>query len=324
MPNLTEPELKILAAYEKHMDRYTGNKPERSKTMKRKRTNAINRIIATILCTAILIAGISFDGTVDASAAAKTENFVNGKTINMKPGQTKQFLLTDNTGKDIVEKYKWSSSDKNIISVDSDFIDENTDYTLCIEITAINKGTATVTGTSKYGYASITMTVEVSQPAATTKQKACKHTWKTTMKATCDRTGIKTCKKCKLQKQISKTTHKYINVTTQVTETDGYYHVYQCTGCECPNMECINTGKCPTLCNFKTKVKYDKNDKIAPDSDFKSEDEAYRYLWSKHLNPKNKDHNTDRHGAWTDYYVDINPHSVTKTIKICKYCGTQK
>lgn len=288
--------------------------------MKRNKRNIVKRIITLMLCTAILIAGISLDGTINASAAANPGNFVNGGNITMKPGQTKRFLLTDTTGKDIVEKYKWSSSDKNIINVGTDFVDEKTGYELCIEIKAISAGTATVTGTSRYGYASITMTVTVSQPAATAKQKACKHTWKTTMNPTCNHTGIKTCKKCKLQKQIGKTSHKYTNVTMQITETDGYYHVYQCTGCECPNRSCIDTGRCPTLCSFKTKVKYDKNGNITPDSDFKSEDEAYNHLWTDHQSKIN----SNNHKAWTDYYVDINPHYVTKTVKLCKYCGKQK
>lgn len=290
--------------------------------MKRNKKRVFKRIIAAIICTAILMTGISFDGTVDANAAAKTEKMT--RNVTMKPGDVKKLTLTDNEGNDIIENYKWTSSDANIAEVYTDFVDEYGGYEMCLVVTAWKPGTVTVTGdcTSIGLDANITITVE--QPKATANQKACKHSWKTTKKATCQRTGLKTCKKCKLQKKIKKTSHVYTTVTAWVPENDGWYHVYQCTGCECTEHE-VRDGveRCKNPCMFTATVKYDKYGNITPDSEYASEDKAYNAWFWEHAEAKSEEGN-NMHGAFTDYYREINERTVEKKVTKCKYCDKMK
>ncbi|MCX4299603.1 MAG: Ig-like domain-containing protein [Lachnospiraceae bacterium] len=297
-----------------------------------KHKNTIKSILYMLLIAAIIITGISLDETATAGAAAKFSNFVNGGTISMKPGSTKRFLVRVkyNAGDELsCEDYSWSSADKSIVSVGTDFVDPSVDYeTEYLEVTAVNSGTATVTGKSKrYGYASITMTVTVTQSKSTTTASyKCSHSWKITTKATCQRAGIKTCKKCRLQKKIGKTSHKYVNTTVFTIERDGFYHEYYCTcfvyADGTPVDKDPDRGKNFDICNWGVKIKYDKYGNITPDSDFKSEDEAYSYLSSEHQSPKNPDWHY--HYSWADAEIDINPHQVKKIVKKCKYCGIEK
>ena len=290
------------------------------KPMKRNKRNTLRRIITTILCTAILITGISFDGTIDADAAAKTEKMT--RNVTMKPGDVKKLTLTDKEGNDIIENYKWTSSDKDIAEVDVDFADEYGGYEMCLVVTAWKPGTVTVTGDCKSIGPDASITVIVEKPKATANQKTCKHKWKTTRKATCQRTGLKTCKKCKLQKDIKKTSHVYTTVTAWVPENDGWYHVYQCSGCG-HNPECENLFECNKLCSFKATVKYDKYGNITPDSEYASEDDAYyAWLW-KHSDVKLRE-GSHMHGAFTDYYREINERTVEKKVTKCKYCNKMK
>jgi len=62
------------------------------------------------------------------------------------------------------------------------------------------------------------ITVKVTKPTIkmTAKQKKCKHSWKTLKKANCQRVGTKVCKKCKLQKTVKKTNHKWETITSKV------------------------------------------------------------------------------------------------------------
>ncbi len=193
--------------------------------MKRKKT--LRKIIAMMLCLTIAITGITLGDTATANAATPgIDNFVNGGSITMKPGDTKRLLVTDSNGTDISTKYKWSSSNNTVVRVSTDFVDDSVDFTQCVELAAAGTGTATITGNAKNGLSKVSMTVTVKTPKATAKQKSCKHKWKVTKQATCERVGVKTCKKCKLQKEIKKAAHKYVTTTIHTTENDGYYHVF--------------------------------------------------------------------------------------------------
>lgn len=98
-----------------------------------------------------------------------------------------------------------------------------------MEITANDVGEVTIIGRENFYVSSdyhdliikesrptdIRITIKVTKAASklTATQKKCKHSWKVTKKATCQRVGTKTCKKCKLQKTIKKTDHKWVATT---------------------------------------------------------------------------------------------------------------
>lgn len=193
--------------------------------------NLFKKLITCMLIAAIAITGISLESVTTANAAAKYEQLEKGCTITMKVGETKRFLMTDEDGKDLVVNTAWKTSDKNIVSIETDFADENckTEY---IQFTANAEGTAIIGGRSAADYAvdwyngfqrehcpdDFSITVKVTKPDVkmTAKQKKCKHTWKTLRKATCQRVGTKVCKKCKLQKTVKKTNHKWETITSKV------------------------------------------------------------------------------------------------------------
>lgn len=192
---------------------------------------SFKHIISMVLISAILITSTITGSTATANAATKYEQLEKGCTITMKVGETKRFLMTDEDGKDLVVNTAWKTSDKNIVSIETDFADENckTEY---IQFTANAEGTAIIGGRSAADYAvdwyngfqrehcpdDFSITVKVTKPTVkmTAKQKKCKHSWKTLKKATCQRVGTKVCKKCKLEKVIKKTDHKWETITSKV------------------------------------------------------------------------------------------------------------
>ena len=214
-----------------------------------KSKNTFKKFITCMLIAAIAITGISLESVTTANAAAKYEQLEKGCTITMKVGETKRFLMTDEDGKDLVVNTAWKTSDKNIVSIETDFADENciTEY---IQFTANAEGTAIIGGRSAADYAidwyngfqrescpdDFSITVKVVKPDVkmTAKQKKCKHTWKTLRKATCQRVGTKVCKKCKLQKTVKKTNHKWetietsVYVTTDIVCDKWYGEEYDC------------------------------------------------------------------------------------------------
>lgn len=193
--------------------------------------NLFTKLITCMLIAAIAITGVSLESVTTANAATKYEQLEKGCTITMKVGETKRFLMTDEDGKDLVVNTAWKTSDKNIVSIETDFADERciTEY---IQFTANAEGTAIIGGRSAADYAvdwyngfqrehcpdDFSITVKVTKPDVkmTAKQKKCKHTWKTLRKATCQRVGTKVCKKCKLQKTVKKTNHKWETITSKV------------------------------------------------------------------------------------------------------------
>lgn len=300
--------------------------------------NNLKTIITCILVACIMLTGIGLDNTVTVNAATKASYVQKWGTVTMKPGDTKKVIVTDTDGNDITTKYKWTSSDKSIVKVNMDFVSQS-DFTECLELVAAGSGTATLTGESvsilDYNKIQITVTVKMAGPTA--KQKKCKHSWKVTKKATCERAGVKTCKKCKLQKSIKRTAHKYVNTKLTVTEYDGYEYIVKCSGCDCPPFECpsdITGVECDTACNFTivitTKdrgntIAYPYHyDKVIYYEDYDNPNEAFSDAIVDIRLHAEVDLKSDTHGSYEDFEYGYGAHDVTKTVKVCKYCGKEK
>ncbi len=269
--------------------------------------NLIKTIITSILTAAILITGISVD-TTTVTAATTNNTFQNGGTVTLKPGDSMKLLVQDSDGEDDTYGYKWSSSDTNVLKVETDFYDDTKDYTECVVLIGVSTGTATVIGKGKGLRPNITMTVTVALPKATAKQKKCKHKYKTTKAATCERAGIKTCKKCKFQKMIAKPDHKY--VTKKVTKVE--YDYFTAT-LECHGMDIY----CPD--NFTATIKYDKDGNVAPDSDYPD-----RETWWDAIGIHMAEAGHGGFGGIAAYTPYGPGHTVKKTVEMCKWCGKEK
>ena len=302
--------------------------------------NNLKTIITCILVACIMLTGIGLDNTVTVNAATKASYVQKWGTVTMKPGDTKKVIVTDTDGNDITTKYKWTSSDKSIVKVNMDFVSQS-DFTECLELIAAGSGTVTLTGKAvslleEYQTTQLTVTVKMAGPTA--KQKKCKHSWKVTKKATCERAGVKTCKKCKLQKSIKRTGHKYVNSKITVTEYDGYEYIVTCSGCDCENSFVCPGDNCPTDCNFAVVVTTKERngvvdyphhyDYVIYEEDYNSFTDAVRAAIDKvhwhALYGLRPDQNPDMHGAYEDFEYGYGEHDVTKTVKICKYCGKEK
>lgn len=281
--------------------------------------NLMKTLTIVMLTIAIVVTNIVIPMNNTTVSAAALPEFRDTKSLTMKPGDTKRFLLTGKTP-DNVDRYKWSSSDENIVKVETDFVDQTKDYTLCIILKAVSSGTVTITGKCMYagikGYPdTVTMTVKVSLPKATAKQKKCKHKYKTTKKATCERNGIKTCKKCKYQKEIKKIAHKYITESVPVTAPTGFWFIRECD------------------CGFQVKVKFTgqisgdsvyttieaNTAYIAPDSPYPSLEEAFT-AFGKHQ----ADTLCIGYGGYAEWEEQFGSQHYYETRTICKYCGREK
>lgn len=304
----------------------------------------LRQIITTVLAAAILITGITTGSTVTANAATTASYAKTWSTITMKPGDTKKVIVTDADGNDITTKYKWTSSDTSIVKVNMDFVSQS-DFTECLELIAAGSGTVTITGKAvslldEYQSTQLTVTVKMAGPTA--KQKKCKHSWKVTKKATCERAGVKTCKKCKLQQSIKRTAHKYVNNTVKTTEYDGFEYIFMCSGCDCENefvCPSYTTGiACDTSCNFTVIVTTKERngvidypyhyDCVIYKEDYKTGNDAMQAaIYEMHghaVDGLRPDQNPYMHGAYTDFEYGYGEHEVTKTVKVCEYCGKEK
>ena len=269
--------------------------------------NLLKTLITTILVAAIVVTGISVD-TTTVTAATTNGTFKNGSTVTIKLRNSKKLLVLDNDGEDIASKYQWSSSDTNVVAVERDLYNDE-DYTECILLTAVGTGTATITGKGLGPRPNVTMTVKVTLPAPTAKQKKCKHVYKTTKAATCKRGGIKTCKKCKYQKEIKKVDHKYVTKTVHDTEYDYYTETRYCHGGDETELPICSDG-------FKVTMKYDNEGNVAPDSDYQTPFDAMEAL-DKHM----REVGHGGYGGTLGYKPYGTAHEVTKTKKLCKWCN---
>lgn len=207
-----------------------------------KTTKNLKTIITCILVSCIMLTGIGLDNTVTVNAATNTgiENLMDlaGSTITMKIGDSKTLNLIEDYDGDQFDKtdcFEWTSSDESIVSLHKGFTKSvaGLDKLACVMITAEKEGTATITATAHVTGETISCTVKVEKKKMTAKQKKCKHSWKTTKKATCMRSGMKTCQKCKLQKVILQKKHNFVTLPEAV-KTYPEYIIYQCNGCDHP------------------------------------------------------------------------------------------
>ena len=295
------------------------------------------KIVTLVLTAAIALSGISLNTSVTAHAATAVSDVQKWGTITMKPGDTKKVIVKDKDGKDITTQYKWSSSDKSVVKVNMDFVSQS-DYTECLELIAAGSGTATLTGSPVgLSYAPTELTVTVKMAGPTAKQKKCKHSFKVTKKATCERAGVKTCKKCKLQKSIKMTSHKYVNTTVKTTEYDGFEYIVMCSGCDCPNgSECPSHYgiECDTQCDYTivitTKARagaiaYPYHyDEVLYLEDYDSLWDATQHAADKVMYHAMYDLKSNKHGSYEDFEYEYGEHEVTKTVKTCTYCGKYK
>lgn len=294
--------------------------------------NNLKTIITCILIAAILITGINTGNAVTVNAAAQYKQLNDGATITLKPGDAKKFLVLNSDGKDISYQYRWSSSNPEIVGVDNDFFDDyNGQY---VELTARSIGKATITGVGRGTYSDVKegsvfkVTVTVKQAGPTAKQKKCKHSWKTTKKATCERVGVKTCKKCKLQKTIAKTSHKWATSNKQVIEGEREDIVFYCMGCHCEN---IPAGVCGIDYHFDTQTKCPHPCTVRFSTEDYGTPEACKEAWANHhktcgnnetgCNGGTKSCNGTTYASTVEY---TGGHTVTKKVKVCMYCGKEK
>lgn len=199
--------------------------------------HTLKSIVTMVLAAAILVTGIGMDAvTVNAAndpyAAYNFENLMdmNGSSITIKEGDRKcfEFYKLDGDFKyNRAEHFEWTSSDEDIVEV------FNLQWGIITFVGNV-AGTAVITGTpeNKESDERYSFTVTVKGPDMTAKQKKCRHSWKTTKKATCIRTGIKTCKKCRLQKATVMKAHTWKTYEKQVETYDTYIAFY-CDACVC-------------------------------------------------------------------------------------------
>lgn len=119
---------------------------------------------------------------------------------------------------------------------------------------------------------------------------------------------IKTCKKCKYQKEIKKVDHKYVNKTTNTVTYDYWIGTFYCHG---------TNGTCPD--GFKVTMKFDNEGNTAPDSEYPTAKAAFDAL-QKHMAE-------NCHEIWggTDGYEPCGErHEVIEVKKLCKWCNKPK
>lgn len=290
--------------------------------------STLKSITIVILTIAILVTGINFGTPAVANAASKLTPSVPAydadkcETVTLKPGETKQFTIKKtggpisspghNCGLDcfLITKV----SDENVVKAEwgSDPKDPRIDT---IDIIAVGSGTATITSICKHEPGCmLTIPVKVSLPKATAKQKKCKHKYKTTKKATCERNGIKTCKKCKYQKELKKIAHKYITESVPVTAPTGFWFIRECD------------------CGFQLKVEFtgqisgdsvyttlnDKTAWFAQDSPYQSWEDVMT-AWSTHPRGEN-----GYCVGFVEWEEEFGSQHYYETQTICKYCGREK
>ena len=209
--------------------------------MKLTENNTIRHIAAVILAIAIVLTGISFSNTTTAYAASEYAGMENiedlqNTTITMKIGDTKSIYAGNEYAPGYVisntDSFDWSTSDETVVSMKKVYysydpiVEPSLRY---LTLTAEKTGTAVITAAHETTGETMSFTIVVKQKM-TSKQKKCSHKFKTTKKATCLRSGMKTCTKCKLQRTIAKKEHKF-ETNYEEKKTIRKYVVYYCPFC---------------------------------------------------------------------------------------------
>ena len=294
--------------------------------------NTLKTIITCILAACIMLTGIGLDNTVVANATTingqKITKFKPDGTMTLKLGDTKRLALigTTSDGKEmnVTSQFTWTSSNENVVSIiKADPLSDSPDYFI---IYVSGKGTAVITGTpANPANRTMQMTITVEGSKMTKAQKNCKkHVWKVTKKATCKRTGIKTCTKCKLQKSIAKTSHKYETVTRTEHVDDEVYVILTCTNCSCGDEDNCPTNPNPgySTCAHFCGYQIDSRDYPSVDAAIDAM-RAHQMTDCKRDNEDELADNAFKGGTYDDTTVHIG-HLEDYTVKQCKYCGKEK
>ena len=286
-----------------------------------KTTRNLKTIITCILVACIVLTGIGLDNTVTVNAASRDMEFEPSGKFTMKLGETKWISLIMHTSSGVEDNYtndfNWTSSDESVVSLE--VVNLSGTALDHVEVTVNGTGTAKITCTAKNNPDSTaSMTVTVKAAKKTAKQKKCHHKYKVTRKATCERPGMKTCKKCKWQVVVPKTDHKWKDTVDTVTEyrkvsyeiycTDTYCENYGCVEAECEKIYGVHC--CPHICKW-TSGKCD------------TFDEAMEKFRQHKAETKDEFHRTG-HATWGDWDYPEDPYTVTKHVKECVYCGAYK
>lgn len=286
-----------------------------------KNTRNLKTIITCILIAAILITGINTDNAVTVNAASRDMEFKPGGKFTMKLGETKWISLIMRTSSGTEDNYtndfNWTSSDENVVSLE--VVNLSGTALDHVEVTVNGTGTAKITCTAKNNSNSTaSMTVTVKTAKKTAKQKKCSHKYKVTRKATCERPGMKVCKKCKWQAIIKKIDHKWEDTVETVTEYRKTYVEIYCTDTDCESYgttrtECENTYGvqcCPHICKWTS-------------GKCESFDEAIERFRQHRAETINEFHTTG-HVTNGDWIFEEDPYTVEKHVTYCVYCGTYK
>lgn len=309
------------------------------KTMKK-------RILAASLAFAVMLTGIITGDITTAYAAGdyyaedkRNMYDLENTVVTVKPGDsinvsyqygmnnfTRSYNLTSSDESVATLEVKYGIGIESPVGYDIDPLDiervrgylEINSY----DIIALKPGTTVITATNKSSGNTHSFTLKVKSPKKTAKQKKCKsHKWVTTKKATCCRPGVRTCKKCKLQKVTPLANHKY--QTESVTRT--LYPAYIAPGCEgCNtvfdprNYNEFEYGTSDSNKNAFTKESYDKAFEAARAAlwEHELECEGYKEFWAGH----------NQMGNWfaAQLYDTSHPYEQTRNETKCKYCGFYK
>ena len=281
-----------------------------------KTTKIYKTIISIVLIACIMLTGNTITANanfVDNPYGEKIDGIQNiydikDTTISMKVGDEQRFDLQKDYGSYKVEStdsFELSTSDESVIQIEKRYWTEYIDKVACYLLRAKKPGTAVITCFNDWSGETVSFTINVK--GATAKQKACKHVWKTTKKATCNRPGVKVCKKCKLTKAISQKKHQWETYETTKTVYDEY-EIFICNGCinEDPAIKAehdANIFICDDICGMEfSERKYG------------SREAAIRALRA--------------HASECGHVISVssriandNPHKVKVTVTECKKCG---
>lgn len=175
----------------------------------------IRALLTLVVYAVILYTGLTASTTVSVSAAApirSTINMARTKNVTVVKGNRYRMKAVIKE-KIITTQGKWISSNKKVATVTKNGV-----------IKAIKAGKTTIKAT--YKGRSLKTVVKV--------RSVCKHTWKTTKKATCGAKGTKICSVCGTTASIAKTAHKYVTDTWTGVEGRGkvtYAFTMYCNGC---------------------------------------------------------------------------------------------
>lgn len=284
--------------------------------------NTFKSILAAMLTLAIMLTSVIAGDPITAHAEAAyrkgTEDATNfdGKTITMKPGDIKKVLIDFSATSDdgyvfkdnVTHNYRWESSNNNVVRIIRSYgyagLGGNLMIAYC-SLVAEKTGTAVITATSWNGNKKISFTIKVATPKKTAKQKTCKHKWITTRKANCFGPGVKTCKKCKLQKTIARKEHQFVTETEEWTRYK-YRFVYQCGVDLCgKEYDLDHVSVCDNWCT----AEFDPLDYEG--ETMKEKEEAAKLAMLQHQAKEN-------HNSRSTRYIQVPTQSVTTDCEVTK------